>query len=219
MVDEFRVNPARLLLSRNGMEDLAEPPAPIDLPSETGWPADAVVLAIIGRLDPRKGHRFLLAALAALVRDGERRARLLIVGTGREEAAIRDQVRALQLEDYVHFTGFRSDVLSILTAVDVLCLPSTSEGLPYSVLEAARQSVPTLASKLEGTDDIFVDGETILFTRIGDAEDIRDKLRFLLNNPDRRRLIGAAARRMFLKDLTVDRMLGETLEIYRRALR
>jgi glycosyltransferase involved in cell wall biosynthesis len=219
MLDEFRVNPARLLLSRNGMEDLAAPTAPIDLPRETGWPADAVVLAIIGRLDPRKGHRFLLAALAALVRDGERRARLLIVGTGREEAAIRDQVRALQLEDYVHFTGFRSDVLSILTTVDVLCLPSTSEGLPYSVLEAARQSVPTLASKLDGTDDIFVDRETILFTRIGDAEDIRDKLRFLLDNPDRRRLIGAAARRMFLKDLTVDRMLGETLEIYRRALR
>ncbi len=219
MLDEFGVSPSRLLLSRNGMEDLAEPPAPFNLRRETGWPEDSVVLAIIGRLDPRKGHRFLLAALAALVRDGERRARLLVVGTGREEAAIRAKVRELQLDEYVHFTGFRSDVLSILTAVDVLCLPSTSEGLPYSVIEAARQSVPTLASRLEGTDDIFVDGETILFTRIGDADDIRDKLRFLLENPDRRRGIGAAARQMFLKDLTVERMLGETLEIYTRALR
>lgn len=219
MLDEFSVSPSRLLLSRNGMEDLAEPPAPFDLQRETGWPADTVVLAIVGRLDPRKGHRFLLAALAALVRGGERHARLLIVGTGRDEAAIRDRVRELQLEDYVHFTGFRSDVLSILTAVDVLCLPSTSEGLPYSVIEAARQSVPTLASRLEGTDDIFVDRETILFTRIGDADDIRDKLRFLLENPDRRQRIGAAARRMFLKDLTVERMLGETLELYTRALR
>ena len=121
--------------------------------------------------------------------------------------------------DHVHFTGFRSDVLSILSRVDVLCLPSTSEGLPYSVIEAARQSVPTLASRLEGTDDIFVDGKTILFTRIGDAEDICEKLAFLLDNPERRRDLGAAARRMFLTDLGVERMLDETLEIYTRATR
>lgn len=219
LLDEFGVHPSRLLLSRNGMEDLAGPPPPVDLAAEPGWPADAVVLAIIGRLDPRKGHRFLLMALAALVRAGDCRARLLIVGTGRQEAAIREQVRELQLESYVHFTGFRSDVLSILTCVDVLCLPSTSEGLPYSVIEAARQSVPTLASRLEGTDDIFVDGKTILFTRIGDAEDIREKLTFLLDNPERRRELGAAARRMFLKDLSVERMLEETLEIYTLASR
>lgn len=217
MLDEFHVPASRLLLSRNGMDDLAAPPPPFDLATETGWPADTVVLAIIGRLDPRKGHRFLLSALSALVRSGDRRARLLIVGTGREEAAIRDQVRTSDLVDYVHFTGFRSDVLSILTRVDVLCLPSTSEGLPYSVIEAARQSVPTLASRLEGTDDIFVEGETMLFTRIGDAADIQEKLTFLLDNPDRRRAMGAAARQMFLKDLAVGRMLDETLEIYTRA--
>jgi len=217
MLEEFGVKSSRLLLSRNGMEDLTDPPPPIDLVAETGWPVDAVVLAIIGRLDPRKGHRFLLTALADLVRAGDHRARLLIVGTGREEAAIRAMVRELSLEDYVHFTGFRSDVLSILTRVDVLCLPSTSEGLPYSVIEAARQSVPTLASRLEGTDDIFVDGKTILFTRIGDPEDIREKLMFLLDNPERRRELGAAARRMFLRDLGVERMLDETLEIYTRA--
>jgi glycosyltransferase involved in cell wall biosynthesis len=218
MLDQFGVAASRLQLSRNGMEDLAQPPAPFDLKQETGWPKDTVVLAIIGRLDPRKGHRFLLAALDRLVRAGDHRARLLIVGTGREEAAIRDLVRELGLQDHVHFTGFRSDVFSILTRVDILCLPSTSEGLPYSVIEAARQSVPTLASRLEGTDDIFVDGETILFSRIGDAGDIAEKLTYLLDNPDRRRGIGAAARRMFLKDLSVERMLGETLEIYSRAL-
>jgi glycosyltransferase involved in cell wall biosynthesis len=219
MLDEFRVEPARALLSRNGMEDLPEAPPPFDLAAETGWPADSVVLGIIGRLDPRKGHRFLLSALAALVRSGDQRARLLIVGTGREEAAIRDLVRELQLDSYVHFTGFRSDVFSILTRVDVLCLPSTSEGLPYSVIEAARQSVPTLASRLEGTDDIFFDGQTILFHEIGDADDIREKLTFLMDKPDQRRAIGAAARRMFLKDLSIERMLDETLDIYTRAIR
>lgn len=218
LMDEFGVSPDRMLLSRNGMEDLPEPPPAFDVAAETGWPDDSVVLAIIGRLDPRKGHRFLLSALAAMVRDGEHRARLLIVGTGREEQAIRELVRELRLEDHVHFTGFRSDVTSILTRVDVLCLPSTSEGLPYSVIEAARQSVPTLASRLEGTDDIFVDGQTILFTRIGDAEDIRQKLDLLLADPEMRRGLGASARRMFLRELSVERMLGETLEIYTRAL-
>lgn len=218
LLEEFGVPADRMLLSRNGMEDLPEPPPAFDLTAETGWPEDSVVLAIIGRLDPRKGHRFLLAALAAMVRDGEHRARLLIVGTGREEQAIRDLVRELRLEDHVHFTGFRSDVTSILTRVDVLCLPSTSEGLPYSVIEAARQSVPTLASRLEGTNDTFIDGKTILFTRIGDAEDIHQKLDLLLADPGMRRKLGASARHMFLEALSVERMLSETLAIYTRAL-
>ena len=208
----------RVLLSRNGMEDLGEAPRPFDLRAETGWPEDTVVLAIIGRLDPRKGHRFLLKALADLVRAGETRARLLVVGTGREEQAIREMVQEYGLADHVRFLGFRSDVTSILTRVDLLCLPSTSEGLPYAVLEAARQAVPVLASRLEGTDDIFVEDRTILFSEIGDSDDIARKIRFALDHPDRRRAIGAAARRQFLDELSVDRMLDETFRLYRNRI-
>ena len=214
LVEDFAIERPRVLLSRNGMEDLATAPVAFDLAAETGWPTDTLLLAIIGRLDPRKGHRFALAALDELVRKGETRARLLIVGTGRDDQAIRSLVEDLGLGAYVHFAGFRDDVTSILTRVDVLLLPSTSEGLPYSVIEAARQAVPVLASRLEGTDDIFVDGETILFSSVGDAGDIARQIDFVLKNPDRRARIGAAARQLFLDHLQVSRMLDETLAFY-----
>jgi glycosyltransferase involved in cell wall biosynthesis len=212
-------NPASsVALSRNGMEDLTETPRPFDLAAETGWPDSSVVLAMIGRLDPRKGHRFLLEALRDLVATGESRARLLVVGTGREEQRLRAQVAAYHLEPFVHFTGFRDDITSILSRTDLLCLPSLSEGLPYAVLEAARQSVPVLASKLEGTDDIFSDRQTIFFHRAGDPIDIRRCVQQLVERPDERQRVGAAARRLFLEELQVQRMLGETLGVYGAAV-
>ncbi|AZQ65927.1 glycosyltransferase family 1 protein [Silicimonas algicola] len=219
LVETLGIPSSAVILSRNGMEALAAPPPPFDLSTETGWPEDSVVLAMIGRLDPRKGHRFLIDALQEMVTTGEEKIRLLVVGTGREERRLREQVAAAGLEGYVHFSGFRDDIASILTRTDLLCLPSLSEGLPYTVLEAARQSVPVLASRLEGTDDIFLDGETIFFHRVGDVADIRRRVQDLAESPDQRRRVGAAARRLFLEDLQVSRMLDETLEVYRAAVR
>lgn len=216
--DTMRIPPPRLTLSRNGMEQLAVVPPPADLTTEAGWPADALVLGMIGRLDPRKGHRFVFEALRDLVAAGERRARLFVAGTGRDEPGLRAMVADLGLGDFVHFAGFRSDVPAILGRVDLFLLPSLSEGLPYTVLEAARQAVPTLSSRLEGTEDMFRDEETIFFVPVGDVAAIRQKLRALLAAPERLHQIGLAAQRMVEQDMRVGRMVQETFGIYRRAL-
>lgn len=216
--DKMKAPPNRLTLSRNGMEVLAQVPAAADLTAEAGWPADAVVLGMIGRLDPRKGHRFVFEALRDLVAGGERRARLFVAGTGRDEADLRAMVADYGLQDFVHFAGFRSDVPALLGRVDLLLLPSLSEGLPYSVLEAARQGVPTLSSRLEGTEDMFRDGETIFFVPVGDVAAIRQRLQELLEAPGRMRQVGQAAQRMVEQDMRVDAMVQETFAIYRRAL-
>jgi glycosyltransferase involved in cell wall biosynthesis len=214
LVETLKVHSSSVVLSRNGLADLIEPPQPFDLVAETGWPENTVVLSIIGRLDPRKGHRFLLEALNDLVASGETRVRLLVVGIGREEQRLREQVVECGLGAFVHFTGFREDVTSILSRTDVLCLPSVSEGLPYAVLEAARQSVPVLASELEGTDDVFSDGENIFFTRAGDPVQLRARIQELVDLPGHRKRVGAAARELFLDKLRVERMLAETLDVY-----
>jgi glycosyltransferase involved in cell wall biosynthesis len=214
LVETLGIHASKVVLSRNGMEDLTAPPPPFELEAETGWTADSVILSIIGRLEPVKGHRFLISALASIVASGDTRLRLLIVGTGREEEKLRAQVVASGLDPYVHFTGFRNDVTSILTRTDVLCVPSISEGLPYVVLEAARQSVPVLASELEGKAEIFTDNNTIFFARPGDPLDIQRRLLELVDSPDRRRRVGAAARRLFLEDLHERCMLEETLRVY-----
>jgi glycosyltransferase involved in cell wall biosynthesis len=200
------------------MEPLSHDPVAIDIAAEAGWPGDAVVLTMIGRLDARKGHRFAIEALRQIVREGERRARLFVAGTGREEQTLRDLVTQSGMNDYVHFAGFRSDVPEILARTDLFLLPSLSEGLPYTVLEAARQGVPTLGSRLEGTEDVLTDGETTFFVPPGDVRALRDSLRTLIADPVRRRTVGAAARRHLETSMGVERMFDETFRTYRRAL-
>lgn len=205
----------RITLSWNGIEQLDTPPPPLDLRTMSGWPADAVVLSAIGRLEPVKGLTFLVEALAGLVTAGDRRSHLLVVGTGREETRLRQLVRETELDARVHFAGFRKDVDSILAGVDLFCLPSLSEGLPFSVLEAMRQGIPVLASRLDGPAALFRHDETIHFVPPGDVAALRSALELLVGDPALRRRIGEAGRRFTSERLSIDRMIAETLAAYR----
>ena len=150
------------------------------------------------------------------MRTGDRRPHLVIVGTGPAETGLRRLVEELGLTDHVHFAGFRGDVPSVLAATDILCLPSVSEGLPYAVLEACRQAVPVLASRLPGVADLFTEGETMFFTPPGDPAALRDRLVELLDAPEKRRAVGRAARRHVEAQLTTDAMAERVLNAYRR---
>lgn len=211
------VPPHRLVLSGNALDELERPPVPADIPTEAGWPRDAVILGMVGRLIPLKQHRLAIEAVARRVAQGERRLRLFIAGTGPEEGALRAEVDRLGLADFVHFAGFRSDVPELLARIDLLCLPSATEGLPFALLEAARQGVPAIASRLEGIAEVFADEETIFFIPPGDGGALETRLAELLAAPDRRRRVGAAARRMVTRELSVSRMTDGMLELYARA--
>jgi glycosyltransferase involved in cell wall biosynthesis len=204
----------RITLSWNGIERLDTPPPRLDLHEMTGWPADAVVLGAIGRLEPVKGLSFLVEALAGMVAAGDTRTHLLLVGTGREDARLRQQVRDSGLDARAHFAGFRKDVDSILASIDLFCLPSLSEGLPFSVLEAMRQGVPVLASRLDGPAALFRHGETIHFVPPGDVTALRCALEMLVSDPALRRRIGDAGRRFTVEHLSIDRVIADTLAAY-----
>ncbi|MDP4032961.1 MAG: glycosyltransferase family 4 protein [Pseudorhodobacter sp.] len=209
------IPPSRIAFSWNGIAPLREAPPPYDLHAETGWPQDAVILGVIGRLEPVKGLNILLDALHGLVAAGDRHAHLLIAGTGRDEARLKQQASALGLNGRVHFAGFRQDVTAILTRIDLFCLPSLSEGLPYSLLEAARQGVPVLSSRLDGPAALFHHNETIWFVPPNDIAALQEALHLLVTNPAHRRRIGEAARRFAAEQLSIERMIDETLAAYR----
>lgn len=215
LAETLHVPLRRITLSRNGIAALPDPPpVPCDLAAEAGWPTDALILGMIGRLDPRKGHRLAIVALHSLLQAGLSNLRLFIAGTGREEPRLRALIAELDLGAHVHLAGFRRDVPSVLADLDLFLLPSFSEGLPYSVLEAARQAVPTLASRLEGTEDCFVDEKTIFFVPPGDQEALTDRLRAVVRSPEMLRQVGANAQQMAENDLELQKMIDETLRVY-----
>ena len=204
----------RTKISENGIEPLETQPSEAELFATLDWPDDAFVISIVGRLEPVKGHTFLFQAVAELVQAGENQVRVLVVGEGRDRSALEAEVESLEIKDFVHFTGFRSDIPDLLTRTDLLCMPSLTEGLPYTALEAGRQAVPLLLSRVGGPERVFTDDETAVFVPPANAKSLATAIATLKADPAKRQRLGAAARELVATRFSVERMNDETLAYY-----
>lgn len=133
---------------------------------QTGYLAELVgrsvpgpVLTSIGRLSPEKGHPDLIEALA-IVHGRGCRPSLVLAGDGPARATLEAQAYALGLADAVHFLGYVSQPERLLEETDLMVLPSHTEGLPNAALEALAMEVPVLATRVGGTPEVVIDGET-----------------------------------------------------------
>lgn len=114
--------------------------------SRLGVPENALVVGHIGRFVPVKNHKFVLQIFRKLLQR-EPRACLLLVGDGPLRPGIEAEVAKLGMDRHVIFAGNRSDVPNLLSgAMDVLMLPSLSEGLGLVAVEAQATGTPVVAS-------------------------------------------------------------------------
>ncbi len=112
------------------------------------WPADALVVGYVGRFDPVKRLPLLLQAAAALIHADEvgwRCLHVAMVGYGEQEAYLRNLAAQLGIAARVHFTGITSTPQHWYKAMDVLCMPSLSEGFGLNMVEAMAAGTPVLA--------------------------------------------------------------------------
>lgn len=106
---------------------------------------DAFVIGHIGRFMTQKNHSKLVDIFCEIQKETEN-AMLLLVGNGELEADIRKKVNLLGLDNHVIFAGLRRDVPDILSAMDVLIMPSLYEGMPNTVIEAQATGLPCVIS-------------------------------------------------------------------------
>ena len=148
--------------------------------------ARSVKLCYAGQLAPAKGVETLLRALAIVQR--EHAAPLLLVGDHGVDAYasyvdhLRGVARSCELRD-IHFLGWRDDALEIVARSDVLVLPSLSEGVPRSILEAMALGKPVIASRVGGVAGVVEDGRTGFLVEPGDVGGLADRLRRVIVDP------------------------------------
>ena len=121
-----------------------------------GIGSDETVLGIIARLVEQKGHRYLIEAFATAVQQN-RKLRLLIVGSGALEDDLKARVRHCGLEKAVLFTGYRSDTVDLLGAIDIFVHPSLWEGFGLAVLEAMAMGKPVIATRVSALPELIED--------------------------------------------------------------
>jgi glycosyltransferase involved in cell wall biosynthesis len=117
------------------------------------------VVVTIGRISPEKGHLDFVEALGIVARRG-RPLSAVLIGDGPAREQVAERVRALGLEGSVHMPGYQGQPERFLEDVDLMALPSHTEGLPNVVLEALAMDVPVVATAVGGTPEIITDGET-----------------------------------------------------------
>jgi glycosyltransferase involved in cell wall biosynthesis len=118
-----------------------------------GLPADAFVVAALGRLVPVKGFDLVIEALPSLLA-AVPRARAVVVGDGPEEAALASLADRRGVRDRVRFHGPSTDIAAILAAADVLAAPSRNEGMGRSLVEAMALGVPVVGAAVGGIPSV-----------------------------------------------------------------
>lgn len=182
---------------------------------QTFWlPQGVPVILNVAALVPHKGQRYLIDAMAQVARTVPE-ARLVILGEGELRPSLERQVAELGLERHVLLPGFRRDVLSLMKTCDVFVLSSVMEGLGTSLLDAMACARPIVGTEAGGIPEVVVDGETGHVVPVRDADALADALIDLLVHDERARAFAATGFERVRKRFSVERMVDETLAVYR----
>ncbi|WP_443060638.1 glycosyltransferase family 4 protein [Streptomyces sp. NBC_00448] len=167
------------------------------------------LLLAVGRLEPSKGYDFLLTA-AAHWADSELRPLLVIAGEGQERAALEHRIDAEKLPAVL--LGRRDDVPELLSAADLVVLPSRWEGRPLIAQEALYAGVPLVATAVGGTPELV--GDAALLVPYGDPYVFARAVTDLLADQDRRTALAIAGRAQAATWPTEDDTVAQVLSVY-----
>lgn len=184
---------------------------------EFGLDENDLVIGVVAQLIARKGHRLLIEAAAALIREGLR-LKIIICGQGPLNDDLKRQVADAGLADQVIFAGFRTDLPEFLPHFDLLVHPARREGLGVAVLQAAAAGLPVVAFRAGGVPEIVIHDQTGLLVEPGDVEGLTRALRSLLAEDKLRRRMGENGRRRVTRDFSVAAMVAGNLQVYREIL-
>lgn len=127
-----------------------------EMREQLGFNQEDFVIGHVGRFNPQKNHNFIIDVFN-FVHKKNTAAKLVLVGTGDGQKAIKEKVESLALSDSVLFLGNRTDVNKILQAMDVFLFPSLYEGLPLSIIEAQAAGLPCVISDNVPSECIVTD--------------------------------------------------------------
>jgi glycosyltransferase involved in cell wall biosynthesis len=178
---------------------------------------DAPVVGTVGRLTAQKAQQYFIDA-ARIVRQVVPGTRFVIVGDGELREDLITYCKGQGLEDAVIFTGYRTDVIRIMSTFHVFALSSLYEGLPFVILEAMALSKPVVSTAVDGVCDAVVDGKTGLLVPPRDPHALANAIIWMLRHPQQARAMGEAGRHRFEVLFTQERMVESTEALYRRLL-
>ncbi|WP_320041044.1 glycosyltransferase [uncultured Desulfobacter sp.] len=187
------------------------------LKNELRLPGEATILGIIGRLEEQKGHRYLFKVLPDLIRRFPN-THILVIGQGSLECFLRKKANQDQIQNNVHFLGFREDIPELMALLDILLLPSLFEGMPLTLIEGAAMGIPSIATNVDGSSDVIQNGESGFLIPVADTGTLKSCIEKLIISPELRKTMSIAAMKFAKKHFDMRRQLQKLENLYEAVL-
>jgi glycosyltransferase involved in cell wall biosynthesis len=170
------------------------------LREQLGVPAGVTLIGMIARVNPQKDYE-TFASAAALVLAKRDNVRFLVVGDNSivelnrtHYVEVNRRLTELGIADRFIFTGFRSDVAAIVSALDIFVLCTHREGLPLSILEAMALGKPVIATSVDGIPEVITNGVTGYLHAHQNSEELAEAILTCIEHPEMAKQMGNAAR-------------------------
>jgi len=193
--------------------------------AELNIPAGSPVIGMVARVSPQKDY-FTLAAAAREVLAKHPEARFLVVGdhslvdlNRRHYGEVTEKLRELGIADRVLFTGHRDDVPRLISGMDVCVLSTHREGFPLSILECMAMAKPVVATEVGGIPEVIQVGVNGFLHPHGDSKKLAEILISMIEDPEKTRQMGLAAREHVRRDYALAKYVDEMSAAYLDVLR
>ncbi len=174
---------------------------------------DKIVVGSLGRLDDNKGITNLLKAARLLIDEFENII-FLLVGDGPARDKLCNEVDELGIKDHVVFAGFRDDIPSVLSAIDIFALPSLKEGLPMVLLETMAAKKPLVATRVGDIPGIVKHNESGILIEPGDVKQLQDGLKNIIEDKALSNSLADRAFERVSSEYSSKRMAAEYMKTY-----
>ncbi|OGF28191.1 hypothetical protein A2477_04075 [Candidatus Falkowbacteria bacterium RIFOXYC2_FULL_47_12] len=180
-----------------------------------GISQDAFVIGAIGNLSKNKGYKYVIATIQNIQSSSWRtisNIQYLIVGEGPERNNLESKINAIKSN--IRLFGALEDASHYLKAFDIYVCSSVKEGLPYSVLEAMQAGLPIVATTVGAIPEVITDKKNGLLVEPKNSEELAEKIKYLIDNPDVAKKFGEQAKEDVIKKFNLERMVEETQTLY-----
>ncbi len=179
-----------------------------------------ILIGMIARFSPGKGHEEFITAARSLSKKHSNLSFVVIGEASRGEDAYELNIKnsAMDIPKF-HFSGYRSDIPNVLSALDIFVFPSHNEAFGIALAEALAMGVPSVCSRADGVLDIAVDGETSLLFTPKESSDLEQKLHTLIEEPELRKQLSENSIKRAHELFDIEKLTEKVIGFYKESVK
>jgi glycosyltransferase involved in cell wall biosynthesis len=188
-----------------------------EIKSEFSISAKSKVVGTVGSLNIVKGHIYFIEAAKEVLKSSPD-TKFLIVGDGPLRKKLEEKTKKLKIERNVIFAGLIKDMPKIYSLIDVLVIPSLSEGMPMVLLEAMAAGKPVIATNVGSISKALVDQHTGILIKPKDVDNLKNAILYILKNESTAKAYGYNGWKKVQNDFLAVIMCKKYISVYKEVL-